>query len=87
MNSDERIPVWVMYDHPIDFPDSFVCRQWWLTIPEEGEPFEESAEVLFTVPTLNAAHRQLPKDLKNIVQAIRELMGTQLDRKIVEIWL
>lgn len=27
-------PIWVIYDHPKDFPDSVVVRIWWGLVPE-----------------------------------------------------
>ena len=27
-------PIWVIYDHPKDFPDSVVVRIWWGEVPD-----------------------------------------------------
>lgn len=27
-------PIWTIYDHPSDEPDSFVIRRWWGDVPE-----------------------------------------------------
>jgi hypothetical protein len=29
----DRLPMWAVYDHPADFPDSYVARKW-LTLPK-----------------------------------------------------
>jgi len=29
----ERLPMWVVYDHPLDFPNAYLARLW-LTLPK-----------------------------------------------------
>jgi len=33
MKNNKKIDVWVIYKHPIDFPDKFVARKWVLDKP------------------------------------------------------
>jgi hypothetical protein len=36
MSDDDRaaLPMWVIYDHPADYPDAYVARKW-LTLPKQ----------------------------------------------------
>ena len=27
-NEDNELPLWTVYDHPTDYPDAYVARQW-----------------------------------------------------------
>lgn len=43
-----RIPIWVIYDHPTDFPDHFVARM------HHSLPWPEPTELVMVSPNLEA---------------------------------
>lgn len=70
------VTLYVIYDHPIDFPDEFVCRRWVLDrLMDEGrEPFARAK-------TLNAIRCQLPPGLFMMHRWDHD------DPAILEIWI
>lgn len=69
-----QLPVWVVYDHPQDFPDHFVARLW------EGMDNTPTATVL-VADTLAELRDMLPPDLNGL----ERMEGD--DPTIVETWL
>lgn len=72
MNPAPSLPLWVVYDGPIDLPGRFVARQW------IGE--RPSAELL-QGKTLADVRDKLPPGLYRLDRAEAD------DPKIVEVWL
>lgn len=64
--------IWVIYDHPDDFPDQFTARRWVLDRPTD--------EYLFA-DTLDELRGKLPPGL------VRLQRDPADDPKIVESWL
>ena len=69
---DERPVLYAIYDHPSDFPNSFVIRRWTMVkVQIAGDAKAEVMKVAdalpFAVgPTLEAVRRALPKGLYNL---------------------
>jgi hypothetical protein len=76
--SDVFLSMWTIYDHPLDYPDSFIAREWVMN------------EFASYYPTKNII---LAPDLESIQQQLKELGKTQMDRHpkddkcIIEIWI
>ena len=70
-----RLPMWVVYDHPADYPDCFVARLW----VSLHEP--EATRHAITAPTLDALRALLPEGLTRLGRAFGD------DPVIVETWL
>lgn len=69
--------LWTIYDHPTDYPDGYVVRQWFI-IPGEGAAPQESAHY---APTLEAAREYLPAGLWNLGKQYDD------DPAIAETWI
>lgn len=67
--------IWVVYDHPKDFPGCFIARRWVLT--SKCEPTEE----VRTGQTLEELRSRLPQGLVCFDRAVND------DRCIVEVWM
>jgi hypothetical protein len=71
------LSIWVLYDHPSDFPHSFVARRW--KVSGKGEE-----------PTGDTIQRE---DLESIRNELAQRQLYRLDRmqrddpKILEVWL
>lgn len=72
MTPAEPLSLYVIYDHPRDYPDSFVVRRWEL---------DAQKEVVGTAPTLEAARKLVPPDLYNLGRHEGD------DPNIVEVWI
>jgi hypothetical protein len=72
------LPMWVVYDHPRDHPDSFVARLW-LTLPEPG-----ATPQLMTAPTLAELREKIQAHAPWMVMLARDVHD---DPAIVETWL
>lgn len=68
----EKLPIWVIYDSPIDLPDRFVARKWLLNMPTTK---------LLQSKTLDGLREKLPLGL------VRMPRDVQDDPKIVESWI
>jgi hypothetical protein len=68
------ITLYVVYDHPRDYPDEFVVRRWNMDRPELGEPFARGA-------SLEAVRAALPRNLWNLGRSRND------DDAIVEVWI
>ncbi|WP_298150965.1 hypothetical protein [Flavobacterium sp.] len=68
----EELPIWVIYDSPIDLPDRFVARKWLQNIPTSE---------LLQAKTLESLREKLPLGL------VRLPRDAQDDPKIVESWI
>ncbi|GAG89933.1 unnamed protein product [marine sediment metagenome] len=66
------LELWVVYKHPLDYPDKFVARKWILDKP--------SSETVIG-GTINEARIAIPKGLT------RFLPDAEDDKSIVETWL
>jgi len=75
MNDRERLPMWVVYDHPRDYPDSFVARRW-LT--------DQPTQAIIVDTTLDEVRRRIQRAMPGAVRLARFLND---DPKIVEVWL
>jgi hypothetical protein len=77
MRDGESLSIWVIYDHPRDFPDRFVARRHVCTGPDQG-------------PTDDIV---TSKNLKQLRVAMERRYLTKLDRHpsddpvIIETWL
>lgn len=66
------IPIWTIYDHPIDYPDHWVARLWMNDQPTEEIRLADSLEEL---------RNRLPPGLVCLSRHQAD------DPKIVEVWL
>ncbi len=64
--------LYVIYDHPVDFPNGFPCRKFWDTLP--GDLVGHGA-------TLAAAREFIPPGYVNIGRCPGD------DPKLVEVWV
>ena len=39
-SADDALPMWVVYDHPSDYPETYIARQW-LVGPDGQQATEE----------------------------------------------
>lgn len=68
---------YVIYEHPLDYPEHFVVRRW-----EIGEgKILAAKEPLGIAPTLESARAMLPEGLYRIARDKRD------DPAIAEVWL
>jgi hypothetical protein len=70
---EDGLPIWTIYDHPTDFPDSFVARKF---------VFGRPTDAILTAPTLDELRRKLA-DIGLV--ALTRSPGD--DPKIVETWI
>lgn len=68
------LPIWVVYDHPTDFPESYIARLW------DGMTNTATASYLLA-PTLDALRARLPPELVQLARHEED------DPAIVETWL
>lgn len=73
MQRPEQLSIWVVYDHPRDYPSNFVARRF------EGE---EATKDIMVCPDLEVIRRQLY--LRGLVKLGR---WEGDDPAIVEVWL
>jgi hypothetical protein len=66
--------LYVVYDHPRDYPDEFVVRRWRMDRPERGEPFARGA----SIEDVRAA---LPSGLYNLGRYAND------DPVVAEVWV
>jgi hypothetical protein len=74
--SDEVLKMWVIYDHPRDFPDCFVARLWHV---KAG--VTEATIAIRAAGTLSEVRGMLPMGLVNIGRRIAD------EPQIVEVWV
>jgi len=70
--NESGISLWVIYDHPFDFPQAFVARRYVIDRP--------TADII-QGHTLEAVREKLPAGLARIERDPKD------DPKIVEMWL
>jgi hypothetical protein len=72
------LSIWIIYDHPSDFPDSFVARRW--EIRDEGVPTAEvlRADHLWTLQRYLASRGLVP---------LSHSILPEDDPVIVEVWI
>jgi hypothetical protein len=70
--------IWVIYDHPSDFPDEFVARRW-IIIPMR-HCYMPTAD-FYTAKTLDDIRARLPKGLTRLPRQDDD------DVVIVETWV
>ena len=75
--SDQVLPMWVVYDHPLDFPNSFVARLW--TNDPDTHAYRPTGEIIISPPWLREQFRE-----QGLVPIARDVVD---DPKIVETWL
>lgn len=68
--------IWTIYDHPLDYPESFVVRKSIVGV----NTITHTAE-MFTADTLDEVRALLPPGLYRITRYEQD------DPKIVEVWL
>lgn len=73
----QGLPMYIIYDHPLDYPDSFAIRKWTATengmaVPDLWQSVHESIE---------EAREHLPPGLYRLNSCIAD------DPKIIEVWL
>ena len=74
----EFLPMWVVYDHPLDMPDRFVARRW-LTLPN-NRPTQE----VLTADKLDDLRYAIQRAMPGAVRLDR---SPDDDAKIMEVWL
>lgn len=72
MNQTNALPIWVVYDNPVDLPGRFVARRWLNDTP--------TAEIIQGT-TLDELRSRLPRGLYRLERAPTD------DAKIVESWV
>jgi hypothetical protein len=70
--SRDTLSIYVVYDHPKDYPDSFVVREWHYNTPTMN---------VQTAPTLAEARQLIPFGLVRLHRSEGD------DHTIVETWL
>jgi len=70
------LEMWVIYDGPLDYPESFVARLWLI---EAGKV--TMTDNVMLAPTLDAIRKALPMGLVNVGRFDGD------DPKIMETWL
>jgi hypothetical protein len=79
-NDVEVIEFYLIYDHPSDYPDSFVLRRH-MNVFVLGQPPVEVAENACHVASLDELHAFIPKD------AVRIGPQDEDDPVIAEVWM
>lgn len=72
------LELWVIYDHPDDYPDYFVVRPQSLSASGVVTPWP----VVATAETIEEARRHLPRGLTCV-----QTRGDDPDPHIVEVWI
>lgn len=72
----DPVGMWVIYDHPKDFPQGFIARQFFI-----GPRVLLASDETKTGETLDAVRRQLPTGLYNVGRHDRD------DAVVVETWV
>jgi hypothetical protein len=75
---DEVLTLWTIYDHPLDFPGSFVVRKWHV-LPRNKEPMPDGFPTLHD--SLEAARESLPPGLTRLPPSEGDALA------IVETWI
>lgn len=72
----DRLPMFVIYDHPVDFPEEYVARLW-VTLPEP------------IATTLHMCHAELSvlRDHMQSLGLVRLTRNQEDDPCIVETWM
>lgn len=73
---DDLLRFWVIYEKPLDFPNSFVVRQW---IVNNGESQPEPGYIL--APDLATARAAIPAARYRLPRSERD------EPQIVEVWV
>jgi hypothetical protein len=68
----DGLNIWTVYDHPLDYPNSFVARRWAMNVP--------TADVIVS-PSLDRVRASLPPGLYRMNRNPND------DPKIVEVWI
>lgn len=76
--NDRSLDMWVVYDHPTDFPDHFVARRW--EVLRQEHPTDD----VLTADTLEALRFTIEREKFCTVQLARSPGD---DPKIVEVWM
>lgn len=71
----EHLPMWVITDHPTDYPDDYVARL------HMSLPVPCATSVMLRRPTIEALRDALPYGLVKLERQVLD------DPKIVEVWL
>jgi hypothetical protein len=79
MNDAEPLIMWTVYDHPNDYPDEVVAREWHIV---KGVPIPLPTDDVIHAPDLDTIRRVLAQ--RGLVCVPREARD---DRYIVEVWL
>jgi hypothetical protein len=71
----EVVRQYAIYEHPLDYPEGYVVREWLITAGkvEAGEGKQ--------APTLEEAHKLLPDGVSQIQNP------GETDEKIIEVWM
>lgn len=77
MSDRAPMPVWVVYDHPRDYPDAFVARKFLLT----GAPDPQPTSDMFAADSVEELRALLPRSLACFARSPDD------DPKIVEVWM
>jgi hypothetical protein len=75
-DTNDKFRLWMIYDHPSDYPDSYVAR---LSVISSGV-FEDTNE-MFIADTLEEVRKLLPRGLACLSRDPDD------DKAIVEVWL
>jgi len=75
------LPMWTVYDHPTDYPDSFVARKYLIT---GGEVAFATNEVV-TAPSITAIRKAVQDVMPYVLTCLPR--DDSDDSKIVECWL
>lgn len=76
MTDDDLLKMWTIYDHPADYPDGYVARQW--IIAGGGEPYRGPARYR---PSLEEAREAVPPGLYRLDRDPGD------DPTVVETWI
>jgi len=79
MAADAIMVLYIVYSHPLDFPDSFVVRRW-RVVRGNTEPIADEAP-LVVAPTIEYARSAIPHGFHPVPRLPDD------DPAILEVWL
>lgn len=74
--NENRTTQYAIYEHPIDYPEGYVVREWYVSA-EGPEPGPAK-----TADTLDEAHALLPDGVQLV-----EDHGTPPEPQLIEVWM
>jgi len=77
MANDDELEMWVVYDHPRDFPNTFVARKWTVGNGRAERPTDD----IIVSPEITALRKMLA--LKGLICTVRHPTD---EPQVMEVW-